>query len=141
MKKCVIESGKFKVAGIDIDEVITASPEFFSSLSKLWKNAGTCVHIVSSRCDIPDAKQATIEELQTLGIVYEHLYLLPSIEVAQIKCQHRELDWYQKYLWQKVDYCLKHGIEKFYDDDTKVVQLFRIFAPDIEVVHYVNCTD
>jgi len=131
----------FNAVGIDIDGVITASPELFSALSKKWKHEGRCVHIVSSRSELPEARNATMEELHTLGIVYDHLYLLPSIEVAQKNCPHQRLDWFQKYLWQKVNYSIKHGIGRFYDDDQKVVKLFRAFAPDIEIVHYIACTD
>lgn len=127
--------------GLDIDGVITASPEFFALLSRKWKQEGKRVHIVSSRSDQPDARRATTDELHALGIAYDHLYLLPSIEVAQHRCPFPKLDWYQKYLWQKVDYCLKHGIGHFYDDDAKVVEVFRLIAPEIKVVHYVGATN
>lgn len=122
--------------GLDIDGVITASPGIFSSLSSRWKSEGKIVHIVSSRSDQIGARQATIKELHTLGITYDHFYLLPSIQVAQQCCPHHSLDWYQKYLWQKVDYCLNHKIGHFYDDDAKVIELFHLFAPEIRIVHY-----
>jgi hypothetical protein len=77
-----------------------------------------------------------MDELRMLGISYDYLYLLPSIETAQRCCQVAGLDWYQKYLWQKVDYCIMQGINLFYDDDIKVVQLFQLLAPEIEIIHY-----
>jgi hypothetical protein len=126
--------------GLDIDGVITACPEFFSSLSNRWVAAGRQVHIVSSRSDQMEARQATINELRALGIMYDRLYLLPSIEIAKQRCLHANLDWYQKYIWQKVEYCLKQGIGIFYDDDEKVVELFRLYAPGIQIVHY-GCGD
>jgi len=122
--------------GIDIDGVITASPDFFSSFSKKARREGRRVHIVSSRSDQSEARGATIKELHNFGIAYDHLHLLPSIEIAQQKCPHPNLDWYQKYLWQKVDYCLARGVCLFYDDDAKVIELFRLFAPGIQVIHY-----
>lgn len=130
--------------GIDIDGVITASPKFFASLTNRFRQTGNRVHIVSSRSDQTEARQATIKELHKFDIVYDHLYLLPSIEVAQQRCMIAGLDWYQKYLWQKIDYCIEHGINLFYDDDAKVVELFRLIAPEIRIIHYVddiNCGD
>lgn len=124
--------------GIDIDGVITASPEFFASLSDKARREGRLVHIVSSRSDQTEARNATREELSSLGVTYDYLHLLPSIEIAQQYCPHQSLDWYQKYLWQKVDYCLKEKINLFYDDDAKVVELFRLFAPEINIVHCAN---
>lgn len=124
--------------GLDIDGVITTSPAFFASLSRQWKQEGKRVHIVSSRSDRPEARQATMDELRAFGILYDYLYLLPSIEVAQRRCPFTNLDWYQKYLWQKVDYCMKHGVSLFYDDDAKVVELFDSLAPVIRVIHFVD---
>lgn len=124
------------VLGLDIDGVITASPDYFVSLSSDWRRKGRQVHIVSSRSDHPEARQSTIAELRAIGITYDRLYLLPSIETAQRDCQIPGLDWYQKYLWQKVDYCTRHDISLFYDDDIKVVQLFQLLAPKIEIIHY-----
>lgn len=128
--------GVDRVLGLDIDGVITASPDFFASLSSYWSGKGGYVHIVSSRSDHPEARQSTIAELRAIGIAYDHLYLLPSIGTAQRDCHIPGLDWYQKYLWQKVDYCICHDISLFYDDDIKVVRLFQLLAPEIEIIHY-----
>ena len=88
--------------GLDMDGVITKSPEFFAFLSKQWCQKGGRVHIVSSRSNRPDVIEATKEELRSYGISYDYVYLLPSIEAAQDRCPENSLDWYQKYLWQKV---------------------------------------
>ena len=127
--------------GIDIDGVITDSPEFFASLSNRWQQEGGRVHIVSSRSDNLETRRASLNELGALGIVFDQLYLLPSIEIAQKCCPLSSLNWYQKHLLQKVDYCIKHGIGHFYDDDAKVVELFRLIAPGIKIVHYVDGTN
>jgi hypothetical protein len=124
--------------GLDIDGVITTSPDYFAFLSSQWRNNGGRVHIVSSPSDRPDVIQATREELSLFGITYDYLYLLPSIEAAQVRCPQNNLDWYQKYLWQKVAYCLENNIEYFYDDDTKVIELFKSPAPQINIFHVVQ---
>jgi hypothetical protein len=121
--------------GLDIDGVITSNPQFFSLLSSQWRKEGGKVHIVSSRSRRDEVIKATKEELRILGVNYDFLYLLPSIEEAQIHCPESNLDWYQRYLWQKVDYCLKNNVDCFYDDDLKVVELFQTLAPKINVFH------
>jgi len=123
--------------GLDMDGVITSSPDFFASLSSQWRNNGGRVNIVSSRSDRPDVIQATREELSSFGISYDCLFLMPSIEAAQVRCPESNLDWYQKYLWQKVAYCLESNIEYFYDDDMKVIELFKMLAPRINIFHVV----
>ena len=72
--------------GLDMDGVITASPDFFAFLSSQWRNNGGRVHIVSSRSDRPDVIQACREELSSFWISYDYLLLLPSIEAAQVRC-------------------------------------------------------
>jgi hypothetical protein len=118
--------------------VITSSPEFFSVLSKKLIEEGRQVYIVSSRSDQQEARIATLSELRALGIAFTELYLLPSIGIANQRCPYEALDWYQKYLWQKVDFCKTHNIVEFFEDDEKVVDLFRQFAPEIKIVYFKN---
>lgn len=119
--------------GLDIDDTITKFPERFSRLSIEVKNLGGSVHIVSSRSDEDFVRTETKKELEKLGIQYDKLYLLPAMSIAEKICPHKELDWYQKYLWMKVKYCKENGIDNFYDDDEKVIALFKRYAPEIEV--------
>lgn len=69
-------------------------------------------------------------------IVHTKLYLLPPISQAQLRYPHKHLDWFQRYLWLKVEYALTNGITHFVDDDLKVLQLFERFAPGIEAFHF-----
>jgi hypothetical protein len=121
------------IIGIDIDDTITAMPAFFKELTRSMNKNGHKVHIITSRTDIEEACRETIKELNKLGMVYDYLYFLPPYSVAKGTCPHNELDWHQKYLWQKVDYCLKNGISEYYDDDIKVIGLFRQYASEIKV--------
>ena len=124
--------------GLDIDGVITASPDYFASLSKQWRNGGGQVHIVSSRSNRADVLATTKAELDSYGIAYDSLYLLPSIEIARVTCQEKDLDWYQKYIWQKVNYCIENQVDTFYDDELKVVELFRKLCPHIKIFHVME---
>jgi acid phosphatase class B len=120
--------------GIDIDDTITAIPEFFRELTASFVKKGHEVHIITSRTETEEARKETEKELKGLGIVYAYLYFLPPYSVAKEQCPHRELDWHEKYLNQKVEYCLKKGISIYYEDDGKVVGLFQKYAPDIRVL-------
>jgi hypothetical protein len=124
--------------GFDIDGVITSSPEYFVRLAKQCRDNGGQVHIVSSRSDRIEVINSTRAELAGYGMFYDQLCLLPSIEIAQVRCPEESLDWYQKYLWQKVSYCLENRIDRFYDDDLKVVDLFRSLAKHIAIYHVVQ---
>ena len=117
--------------GIDIDGTITAYPEFFSEFSSNIKKNKGLVHIISSRTDYPLVLRETKKELESLRISYDHIYLLPNITIAEKVCPHGDLDWYQKYIWQKVNFCVNRGIGIFFDDEDKVIELFNRYAPEI----------
>ena len=120
--------------GIDIDDTITAIPEFFKELTVCFVGKGHKVHIITSRTENDDARKVTENELKELGVNYDSLYFLPTYSVAKEQCPHKELDWYQKYLWQKADYCLKNDIMIYFEDDTKVIGIFSEYAPKIKVL-------
>ena len=63
--------------GIDIDGVITASPDFFASLSNRWQQEGGRVHIVSSRSDNLETRRATLNDLGALVTCgYRHIAVI-----------------------------------------------------------------
>ena len=125
-----------QAVGLDIDGTITADPDFFAGLTRDLLAVGCQVHIVSSRS--PEGLNGTQKELAEYGVQYSRLYLLPPISVAQELAPHVSLDWYQKHQWQKVRYSLEQGITHFADDETKVLSLFKRFAPDIVAVPFEN---
>ena len=79
-------------------------------------------------------RDATLKELGSLKITFDELFLIESYEQAQANCPHQELDWHQKYLWQKVDICIREGIDIVFEDDPKVLALFETYAPGIKRV-------
>ena len=118
--------------GIDIDDTITAAPEFFRELTRMFKKANPhlTIHIISSRNDDQGTMEFTEKELQALGMVYDYLYLLPGVP----ENAPAELDWYQQYIWQKVAYCLKNDIGVMYENEEKVKELFGKYAPHVIVI-------
>ena len=119
---------------LDIDGTITKNPEFFSVLSHSARQAGGKVYIVTSRGNSADARVQTGKELASYGIEFDDLVIIAdSGGKEQITCPHENLDWYQKYLWQKVKVCLDYNIRIVFEDDPKVISLFEEHAPDIQV--------
>lgn len=116
----------------DIDDTITAMPGLFAALSTA---AGVDrVIIVSSRMNRPEILHATRKELDGYGVRYDQIHLIDDAAVAQERCPHPELDWYQQYLWQKVEICLRERVDVVFEDDAKVIALFKRYAPAILVL-------
>jgi hypothetical protein len=118
--------------GIDIDGTITADPLFFSALSRGVRNSGGYVHIVSSRSR--EGRSESIAEVRDFGIIFDEFFLLPSIEAAQELCPHSVLNWFDRHAWLKVDYAQRFGLTHFVDDDRRIIELFRMYAPEIQIV-------
>ena len=118
------------IIGLDIDGTITAKPEAFARLSRRVKDEGGEVHVISSRS--PMSEHETRLELKCLGIVFDELYLLPNFGSRLIRGPDH-LDWYSKYLWQKVEYAINNNIEEMHDDDQRVVALFQSYAVRIRL--------
>ena len=120
--------------GIDIDGTITRAPELFAILSRAVRAAGGRVYIVTSRADAPGVREATRRELKGYGVEWDELVIIPDGK-DRIPCPHEELDWYRKYLWQKVCICLERNVSVVFEDDAKVIDLFKRFAPGIVAFH------
>lgn len=122
---------------LDIDDTITAYPEYFSKLSHQAYAQGGTVVIISSRMDTLEIRVETELDLAGYGIRYDALYLFKSMDDMP-ECPLDELDWQDQYLWQKVAYAEATGVAVHYDDDDKVLALFRKYAPEVEVVDVKN---
>ena len=114
--------------GLDIDGTITLDPEFFASIAVHVKQSGGEVHVVTSRSEV--SREPTIDELRGYRIPFDAIYFLADMSHANDVCPHKSLDWFQRYLWQKVAYAIQHRLTNFVDDDPKVLPLFAIYAPD-----------
>jgi len=117
----------------DIDGTITAEPRFFSLLSHAVRKSGGSVYVVTSRTRTIETLKATRQELKELGIVYTHLYILHDRSEAERICPFNNLDWYEKYIFQKTIYCKANRVDIYFDDEEKVINLFRQFLPEVQV--------
>ena len=117
--------------GLDVDGTITLDPKLFAEISTCCKQSGGEVHIVTSRAEL--SRQETVRELRDYGIQFESIHFLGDMSRANETCPHKELDWFQRYLWGKVAYAQQHQLDYFVDDDMKVLSLFATYAPEIVV--------
>jgi DNA segregation ATPase FtsK/SpoIIIE-like protein len=118
--------------GLDIDGTITLDPKLFVSIAEHVKQSGGEVHIVTSRSE--QSRVATLDELQGYRMPFDAIYFLRDIAHANDVCPYKSLDWFQRYLWQKVAYAILHRLTNVVDDDPKVLALFATYAPDIEAI-------
>ncbi len=119
--------------GLDVDDTIMRAPELFSLLSKAASEAGWQIHVITTRPDTESDRQRTIDDLEKEKISYHTAYHLPKQEGEVEDCPYEDLDSYHKFVWQKVRYCQEEGIDIYFDDDERVVELFKIFAPKIQI--------
>ncbi|MGB3112166.1 MAG: hypothetical protein WBB84_04205, partial [Candidatus Omnitrophota bacterium] len=119
--------------GLDVDDTIMKQPEFFSLLSHAAMGKGHEVHIVTTRPDTDFDRQRTLDDLSDSDIAYDAIYHLPKQEGEVDDCPHADLDDYRKFVWQKVRYCRENGIDIFFDDDDRLIPLFKRFAPQVQV--------
>ena len=119
--------------GLDIDGTITAYPEYFSELSQKIYDDGGSVIVITSRVDIGYNRMLTSDELKGLSIRYDYLHLFQPVDDINDLCPHKELDWYQQYLWQKVHHAINEKLDVYYEDEDRVLELFRGYAPELKV--------
>ena len=117
---------------LDIDDTITALPQLFSEITK--SDVVAKVIVVSSRSNMAEVRETTLQELANFGTQFDALYLIENYTYAQENCPHTELDWHQKYLWQKVEICIRESIDIIFEDDPQVLALFETYAPRIQRV-------
>jgi uncharacterized HAD superfamily protein len=87
--------------GIDLDDCITYSPQFFYLFTNAMKSVAE-IHIITNREQSPGSEANTKDELQTLGIHYNHL----------------------KITGQKAKYIMENDIRVFFDDtDENLLEL------------------
>ncbi len=126
------------IIAIDIDDTLTMNPPFFALLSKAVIGDGGKVIIISSRPKLSETFLLTERLLKEYGVMYNMLVLIDDPQVAKKTCPYADLDWWEKYLWQKVDICQKETVEIVFEDDEKVIALFKKFAPEIQVLRVIK---
>ncbi len=120
---------------LDIDGTITRLPATFAMLSRAVRAEGGKVIVVTSRANTDFVRRETTRELRGYGVEFDELFVIPDAPGERMPCPHADLDQYQQYLWQKVAVCLDHQVDVVFEDDEKVISLFRRFASGVSVFH------
>ncbi len=118
--------------GLDIDDTITAAPAAFERIARSVMDSGGRVVVITSRSE--QARIETRRELAGFGIRFNALHFLPPVDAGIDGCPDTDLNWFDRYLWNKVNIAQSCGVTHFVDDDQRVIELFLKYAPDIEVI-------
>ena len=101
------------IIGIDLDDCITYSPDFFVLLTHALYDKAE-IHIITNHEQTPESEQGTRQQLQDLNIKYHHLVLTGD----------------------KADYIMDTGITIYFDDTDEYfldlpesVTVFKIREP------------
>ena len=113
-----------KVA-IDIDGVIDRIPEFLSFLSNHLLSEGHEVIILTSRANEGDVISKSLLEVKNAGINFSGYYFLPDVSKRIGDMIPQDLNWFEKQIWQKAEYCQNNDIDLFFEDDQKTAQIGR----------------
>jgi len=130
----------------DLDDTLTSYAAFFSSLSKQNCDPDSFKLIISTRYepDTSSCQQAVYDkelaEIKGMGIDYDklvHAWCPFDLAGKLFPCGN-DYDWLKRFIWQKAFYCRLHHIDIFYEDQQRNIDLFKKYAPEIEVVHVNN---
>ena len=121
--------------GLDMDYTIMSHPGIFSLLSNAARDNGWEVHIVTTRPDTEFDRSRTLVDLKNSKVVYDHIHHLAKQEGEVDDCPHEGLSDYEKFVWQKAKYAKEAGLDYIFDDDPVVVEMFKRYAPEIQVMH------
>ena len=114
--------------GFDLHGVIDTYPKFFSELSKIIKNNGHEVYIITGSMDSPDLRK----ELAHYGMVYEGLLSITDHHLeegtAVTEIDEKGNYWFEASAWNKTkgQFCLKHSIDLHIDDSEVYGDYFEI---------------
>ena len=107
--------------GLDLHGVIDAYPKFFSELSKIIKNDGQELHVITGSRD----DKLLREELAQYGIVYSNIFSITDYHIDKgtpiQRLDEKGNYWFVNHLWNKTkaEYCFDNGID-FQIDDSEV---------------------
>jgi len=144
---CIICCGvKHKPQGyrlaFDLDDTLTRWPSFFSTLSKQNNYPDSYNLIISTRYEPVSSSchkavyERELTEIESLDVRYDklvHAWWPFDLAEKLFPCGN-ELDWMKRFIWHKVFYCRLYHIDTFYEDQLRNIELFRKYAPEIEVV-------
>jgi len=129
-----VPNGKNLTVQIDIDETITALPEFFSAITKGLRQAGHRVIVVSSRVDEGDCRKKSLEELREYGIEFQALHLCPKPEHLDVLRIPDDLHPAHKIYIGKLFVAEDEKVDVLIDDCGITSELFGKYLPHVRIL-------
>lgn len=114
---------------LDVDGTITKYPKFFAFISKKLVLEGHAVTILTSRANCPEVITETLSELRSYGVVWTNYCFVGDGSDRDDSEFPSELNWFEKQIWQKAEYCQKNEINLMFEDDNKTVELIKEYSP------------
>lgn len=122
------------VVQVDIDNTITAMPEFFAWLTTALRRDRHTVLIVSSRTASPENLRITAEELRAFGVGYDRLLLSPALDDLDPRRLPPGLHPAHRLFVSKLIAAQDYGTQLLFDDCGITADLFRRHLPDVRVL-------
>lgn len=121
------------IVQIDIDDTITAAPDFFTWLTKALRRDGHKILIVSSRTTSAENLKLSAEELRAFGVIYDKLLLSPQVDDLDPHRLPPGLHLAHRLYVYKVIAAEDHGTGILFDDCGITAELFQRYLPEVRV--------
>lgn len=121
------------IVQLDIDDTITAAPEFFAWLSQALRRDGHTILVVTSRTASPENMRLTAQEMRAYGVHYDKLLLSPAVDDLD---RHRlpfGLHPAHRLFIAKLFAAEDFGTEILFDDCSITSDLFQRYLPEVKV--------
>lgn len=121
------------IVQLDIDDTITAAPEFFAWLSQALRRDGHTVLVVTSRVHSLENFKTTAEELRDFGIVFDKLIMSPEPDDIDPRRLPPDLHPAHRVYINKVIAAEDCGTDILFDDCSITSHLFQRSLPHVKV--------
>ena len=112
---------------LDVHGVIDSAPNFFSELSRLFRKAGSEIHILTGSEIKPGGME---EELKSYGMEWDFLFSITDHHKSKgesIRYDENGQPWIDDLQWDKTkaEYCEREGIDICFDDTARYGEHFK----------------
>ncbi len=114
---------------IDIDGVIDRIPEFLSVITPYLVEKKHEITILTSRSNSPEIIEKSLAEIKEANVHFTNYFFLPEANTRADSDFPTTLNWFERHLWQKAEYCQKNKIDIFFEDDAKTISLVQKHSP------------
>lgn len=115
---------KLKI-GLDVHGVIDMMPSFFSHYTKMMREQGHEIHVITGQMDSVNLRN----DLEEMNIEYDHLFSISTDLIQEgelVRFDGNGNPWFDDELWDKAKgkYCSQNDIDYHYDDTERYGEHF-----------------